>query len=258
MRMHAAGYIALIAVFSLGLVCLTQAAFSAGASPDSAIRAAARQNRYIFITFYKPNDDASERMLASVQTIRGRLAGRADFVSVDMSNAANRSVITRFDANRSPIPLTVVVAPNGAVTAGYPRSIDANGDFSRVFVSHGQADVLKALQAGKIAVVCVQNGSTRYNHECAANADALKADPRIGNAVVIVRINSADRTEAGFLRQNNITTGSGEAQLVVFAPPGRIVGTFAGNAPQATVVANVQRSLGGGCCNGHCGPNGCH
>jgi len=258
MRMHAVRYMVLITMVVLGLVGMTYTAFSADASANSAIRTAARQNRYIFVTFYRPNDGASQQMLAVVQTIQGKLANRADFVSVDMTNTANRSVITRFGADRSPVPLTIVVAPNGAVTAGYPRTIDANGDFTRVFVSRGQADVLKVLQAGKLAVVCVQNGSTHYNHECAANASALKADSRFGSAVVIVRINPADREEAGFLQQNNINTGSGEAQLVVFAPPGRIIGTFTGNTLQATVVANVQRSLGGGCCNGHCGPNGCH
>ncbi len=79
-------------------------------------------------------------MLASVNAIQGRLANRADFTTVSMGDPANRAVITRFGADRSPIPLTIVVAPNGAVTAGFPQVLNANADFSSVFVSHGLAD----------------------------------------------------------------------------------------------------------------------
>ena len=258
MQMKVTGYLAIAAIFVVCLLGAAQTARTANATADAAIRAAARHNRYVFITFYKQNDGASARMLAAVSTMQGKLAGRADFVNVDVNDPANRQVVTRFSADRSPIPLTIVVAPNGAVTAGFPREINANANFSNVFVSQGQAAVLKVMQERRLAVVCLQNANTRYNRECMATANALKKDQRIGSAVTIVKIDPADQAEAKFLRQCNIKLNSPNAQLVVFAPPGRVIGTFDGGAPQNTVIATLLQSLRGGCCSGgQCGPGGC-
>ncbi len=255
MRKHTFGYFVTIAICMVCLVIAAQTVFAASPA-DTAIRTAAKHQRYAFVTFYKPNDGASERMLASVKSIEGKLADRADFISVDMSNPANRPVISRYGADRSPMPLTIVVAPNGAVTAGFPTAINADADFSSVFASPGLAAVLKVMQENRLAVVCLRNAKTSYNSECMANANALRGNQRFGSAVTIVKIDPADPAEAKFMQQAKINAGSPNAQIVVFASPGRVVGTFDGNTPPATISASLLQSLGGGC-NGHCGPGGC-
>lgn len=232
-------------------------ATAAASSADNAIRTAARQNRYIFITFYKQNDRASAAMLTSVQTLQGRLANRADFIRVDVNAQDNRAVVARFSANRSPIPLTIVVAPNGAVTAGYPREINANADFSSVFVSAGNAAVLKVLQGNKLAVACLLCSRTRYNNECVATANGIAADPRLGGAAEVVKINIADRAEAKFIQQCSVDGNCTNSQIVVFAPSGKVMGRFDGNTPKDAAMTSLLRTLGGGCSGGQCGPGGC-
>lgn len=257
MGTHWRRYFALVAVCVVGLACLATAAQAVG-SAERAIRTAAQQRRYIFVTFYKPNDSASNAMLNAVKTIQGKLANRADFVSVNVSDPANRQLVARYSINRSPIPITMVLAPNGAITAGYPRTLNANADFSSAFVSEGEADVLKVLQAGKLAVVCLQSPQTKYNSECMATANGVKADRRLGGAAVVVKMNPADPAEAKFLRKSGINPNAANAQIVVFAPSGKVVATFDGNMPQDKVMTSLLRALGGGCSGGSCGPNGCN
>lgn len=243
-------------ILALTAICTMLAVTVEASLAENAIRAAAKKSRYVFVTFYKANDSASKQMLADVKSIKSKFANRADFVSVDVAGKANREVVSRYGADRSRIPLTIVAAPNGAVTAGYPGQIDRS-KLSSAFVSDGTAAVLKVMQNRKLAVVCLQGSKTKHNKECLATARGLKSDSRLGGAVEIVTIDPSDRSESKLLKQLGINGKSSNAQLVVLAPPGKTVGKFDGSAKKDTVVASLMKSLSGGCGGGSCGPGSC-
>ena len=223
------------------------------ASPENAaISAAAKQNRYVFVTFYRKDDGASKKMQTAMKTAQGKLSHRASFVSVDVDDPVVQEVVSRYGADRSPIPLTLVVAPNGAITASYPNEIK-NADFSNAFVSSGMAGVIKAMQGQKLAVVCVQSPRTRHNKESLAAARKLASAQEFAGATQLVQINSADRGEAKLLKQLQVNASSPEAQVVVVAPPGKVAGKFIGVVPTETMVATVTQACGPG---GSCGPSG--
>jgi len=219
---------------------------------ETAIRAAARKNRYVFVTFYRESDEASSKMRAVVKAAQRTYARRASFVSVDVDDPVHQDVVSRYGADRSPIPLTLAVAPNGAVTAGFPNEVKST-DFPRAFVSDGMADVVKAMQNQKLAVLCVQGPRARHNKETLAAARKLAAAPELAGATQLVRVNSADRREAKLLQQLKVNAGSPEAQIVVIAPPGKVAGKFSGPVPTETMVASVTQACGPG---GSCGPSG--
>ena len=223
------------------------------ASPaNAAIGAAAKQNRYVFVTFYRKNDPASDKMQAAMKPVKANLSHRASFVSVDVDDSAQQDVVSRYGADRSPIPLTLVVAPNGAVTAGYPNEMKST-DFSRAFVSNGMASVVKAMQDQKFAVVCVQNARTRHNKESLASARKLASAQQFAGATQIVQINPADRGEARLLKQLRVDTSSPEAAVVVISPPGKVAGKLSGAVSTETMVATVSQACAPG---GSCGPSG--
>lgn len=224
---------------------------------NAAISAAAKQNRYVFVTFYRKDDAASKKMQAAMKPVQAKLSRRASFVSVDIDDPVQQEVVSRYGADRSPIPLTLVVAPNGAVTAGFPTEIKKT-DFSDAFVSDGMASVLKVLQAKKLAAVCVQGSRTKNNKKNLATADELKAAPELGGAVEIVKIDPSDRAEAKFMKECQVDTRSTDAQLLLLAPPGKLVGKFTSADTKDTIMASLKSALGGGGCGGgSCGPSGC-
>lgn len=249
--------LAAMATVIIGTACAVLSTATAAGTADNAIKAAAKKSRYAFVTFYKNNDSSSREMLADVKSIQKKLASRADFVSVDISGKGDREVVARYGADRSPVPLTIVIAPNGAITAGFPREIKKT-DFSDVFVSDGTAAVLKVMQSRKIAAVCLESSRTKYNKECSATARGVKSDSRLGGAVEVVTIDPSDRSESKLLKQWGVSDSSANAQLVVIAPPGRVVGKFDGSNPKGAVMASLMKSLSGGCGGGSCGPGGCN
>jgi len=156
---------------------------------------------------------------------------------------------------RAPIPLTIVLAPNGAVTAGFAQTIKKT-DFSSVFVSKGKAEVLKTLQYQKMAVICVQNAKTKHNKESLAAAQGVTADPQFSGASRIVRIDPKDPAESSFLHALKVNTAFHEAQVVIIAPSGSVVARFSGAVSADKVVAKLTGYEGSGCASGCCGPVG--
>lgn len=224
---------------------------------ESAIRAAAKQQRYAVVTFYKKNDPASTKMLSDAKSLQAKYSKRAGFISVDAGNAAHKELMVRYRVDRSPMPLTVVVAPNGALTAGLPKEI-SDGDLSGAFVSSGMAGVLKALQSGKMAAVCLQTPKTKHNKESLSAAQGLSKLDAFRGAVDVVKVDPSDRSEAKLIQKCLVDGASDEAQIVVIAPPGRVVGMFDGNATTESISASLTASLAKsprtGC---GCGPGGC-
>ena len=219
---------------------------------ETAISAAAKRNRYVFVTFYRKGDDASKSMQAALKPVRGKLSHRTDFVSVDVDDPAQQEVVSRYGADRSPIPLTLVIAPNGAITAGYPNEVKKS-DFSSAFVSNGMASVLRILQDQKLAVVCIQNSRTSHSRESLAAARGLASAQGFAGGTEIVRINPADSREVKLLRQLQVSANPSEAQVIVIAPPGKVAGKFSGAVSTETMVASVSQACGPG---GSCGPSG--
>jgi len=82
----------------LTLIAMTIVAMTAGraapaakaAQAETVIQAAAKQGRYVFVTFYKKNDAASAKMLGDAKKIQGKLSSRASFVTADVRSSATR------------------------------------------------------------------------------------------------------------------------------------------------------------------------
>lgn len=224
---------------------------------ETAIQAAAKQGRYAVVTFYKQNDTASTKMLEEAKKLQPNCSSRANFVIADVGNPVHKEIITKYGADRAPMPLTLVIAPNGAVTAGYPNAINKT-DISDAFVSNGMANVLKALQDGKLAAVCVQSSKTKLNKESLAAAEGLKYGAQFQGAVEIVKIDLSDSSETKLIQTFKMDANTENAQLVIIAPPGRIIGTFDGTATTDSITATLTKALSGGTCgSGGCGSGGC-
>jgi len=193
-------------------------------------------------------------MLATVKSVQGKLSARASFTTADVGNPVHKVLINRYGVDRAPMPLTLVLAPNGAVTGGFPKEVKPT-DFSDVFVSNGMADVLKALQNGKLAAVCLQNGRTKYNKESLGAAQGMGADSRLSGRVEVIKIDPADRAESKFLQQCKVNTGSANSQVMLLVPPGKMLGVFDGNTTKDKLMASLQSALSS--CGSGCGPSGC-
>ena len=225
-------------------MCTDGAAYAAAkqTSAEAAIKAAAAKHRYVVVTFYKKSDAASDWALEAVRSSKAKLSARADFATADVGSQANQALLKRYGLNAATVPITLVIAPNGAVTGGISGRAEPD-KVKAAFVSDGMANVLKVLQSGKIVLVCVQNGKTKLSKESLKAATAFKADSRLPGAVDIVKIDPSNRAEAKFLGLCKVDPKGPNAQIVMIAPSGMIVGRFPGQTTKDTMYASLQTAL---------------
>ena len=218
-----------------------------------AIDAAARSDKYLFIFFWKADDVQSRTMRGVFQPAMKKWADSTDSIEVNIMDSNERPLVDKFGVSRSPMPLVVALAPNGAITKGLPVKFDEN-QLRDGFVSLGTSKCLKCLQDRKLVLLCIQNEKTQFTQVAMNAARSFKADARYAKTSEIVSLNPEDQNEATFLKSLKVDPRTSQAVTVLLAPPGKPVASFVGAVTKDQIVAKVQA---GPCADGKCGPGGC-
>lgn len=222
----------------------------------AAIDSAARNGKHLFIFFWKANDEQSRAMYGVFQSAMSKWAESADSAGVQITDPDEKPIVDKFDLSRAPMPMVLALAPNGAVTKGFPIKFDEE-TLQEGFVSPCTAKCLKALQDRKLVLLCIQNQRTQFTQVAMSAAQSFKADARFASATEIVIVNPEDRAEAVLLRDLQVDARTPQAVTVILAPPGQPIATFAGALTKEQIVAKVASAKSGPCADGKCGPGGC-
>jgi hypothetical protein len=227
---------------------------SAAVSPGQmALDAAAREKKYLFVLFWKQNDVESQTAWQTLHKTVARYEGRARAAQVNITSAAEKALVDRFGLSRSPMPLVLAIAPNGAITGGFPLKVTEQ-DVAGAFVSPGTASCLKATQERKLVLLCVQPASARGTP---AGVSDFKADPQYGPATEVVTVRADDAAEASLFQRLQLRP-NGTVLTALLVPPGNLLGSFEGAVSKQQLVEKLSASQAGGCCpGGKCGPGGC-
>lgn len=242
------------------LIMLSLGSHSLFAQPEgfTAIQNAANENRYLFIFFYKDQSEKTLQMQKIFDQAMQKLHEQANFIKVKANDPSEKPLIDKFNLKRSPMPLVLVLAPNGCIVGGFP-SVFTEQQLTDSFVSAGSASCLKALQDRKLVILCLQNGRTKNNESALEGVRDFKADPRFASATEIVVIDPSDTQEHKFLKQLSLDGQSPQAMTILISPPAEVVGKYEGPLTKAQLMADLQRATSGccpeGCCpGGRCGP----
>jgi hypothetical protein len=217
----------------------------------------ARQNKkYLFALFWKEKDEQAAALKSVFERAVAKVADRADSVVVDVTEPAEGPIVDKFELDRAPMPLVLVLAPNGAITGGFPKKFEEK-DLLDAFATPCCERCMKALQDKKLVFVCVQNEATTSNAAAMQGVRDFQADPQYREVTEVVTLNPADKAEAPFLADLKISSKTADAVTALLAPPGAVVAQFKGQTTKKDLVASLQKSSSGCCPGGSCGPEGC-
>ena len=218
-----------------------------------AMNAAARDGKYLFLFFWK-NDDAQSRTMRGVfQSAMSKWADSSNSIDVQVTDPNERPLVKKFGLSRAPMPMVLALAPNGAVTKGFPVKFSEN-QLREGFVSPGTAGCLKALQDQKLVLLCIQNEQIPSAQVAMTAAQSFKADARYAKTTEIVTLNPQDPSEAGFLQDLKVDPRTSQAVTVVLAPPGNPVASFVGDVTKDQIIAKVTSAQSSCCPGGTCCP----
>ena len=221
-----------------------------------AIKRAADAGKYLFVFFSKTDDDQTLAMRKVFDKAMEKVSDRAQGTAVKIPDASEKDIVKKFDLSRAPMPLVLAIAPNGAITGGFPTKFEEK-QLLDAFTTPSTEKVMKSLQEGKLVFVCVQNAKTKSNDAAMQGVRDFKADAKFASATEIVTLDPADKKEAGFLTDLKVSPDTAEATTVFVAPPGTSLGKFEGATKKDALVEVLSKANTGGCGPGGCGPGGC-
>lgn len=131
-----------LAVLGVTSLTLAQAPATTFTPTQEAIQNAARQDKYNYILFWKQEDAATQAMRQAVQTCSSSNTGKARVYAVQITDPIEKPVVDQFGVSGSPLPLVLAVAPNGAVTGGFPQKV-TDAQLAGALVSPSMAASLK-------------------------------------------------------------------------------------------------------------------
>jgi hypothetical protein len=211
---------------------------------EATLDQAAADGKYTFLVFYKTNDAATQAMAA---TLKEGLASRTETAVgayVQVGQPAEKALVDRFDVSRAPMPMTIAVAPNGAITGMFAQKLTAEG-IENAFVTPTMTNCMKSLQAGKLVFVSVY-GSAKA--PAPASLKDFQTDPHFKDRLVTFSLLAADPAEAKFLKQMQIDAAKATGTTtVLLAPPGVLVGKFDAFTSKDDIAAALAKA--GKCCD---------
>ena len=225
-RKHSAIALSLLAALGLCLTAqmgradspTTKAGTTAASPGTKAIETAAKNNKYLFIFFLQEQNEQTNAMYGVFQTATKKLADRADAISINVADPAEKPIVDKFGVRGSPMPLVLAIAPNGAATRAFPESFN-EAQLQQAFVTPCQAKCMKAIQDRHSILLCVQNDKTQFSKEAMQGVEAFKADPKYTKGTEIVMLNPADNAEQPFLKALQVDPQTATAVTLLVTPP---------------------------------------
>lgn len=223
--------------------CLfTPTAVHAQSSGQSSLADAAKQQKFAFILFYRANDATTQAMY---KVLNAELARRnnAAFVPVNITDPQEKAVVDQFDASRTPMPAVMAVAPNGAITGVFAKTL-APAQVDAAIVTPAQTRCMRALQDKKLVLLCVQPTGSQ---QVPVGVQQFKADKLNVNRTHLVSLQAGDPAEAKFLQQLKVRPDTRTTVTAFMAPPGVLLGTF--NDRVTPTVLMTKLAAAGQCCD---------
>ncbi|MFI5343544.1 MAG: hypothetical protein ACHQUC_04915 [Chlamydiales bacterium] len=227
--------------------------------PDSgmmAIEQAAKEDKHLFVFFYKEQNERTKRMERVFDEFQTSSGEKARFIKINSTIPNAKPMLEKFNLNRSPMPFVLVLAPNGAVTGAYTASFTEQ-ELADSFSSQGMASCLKALQDNKLVFLCFQNQNTAGNEAALKGVSDFKADSRFGATTEMVLIDPLNIEERKFLNQLSVEPQLTQAATILIAPPAETIGRYHGATYKEQFISDLQKAVSGCCGSGGCCPGGC-
>lgn len=219
----------------------------------SALRRAAEGKQYLFAFVYEQEDEETRAARKAFEAAVAKVTPAAKSVRVDRSLPEEKEMVEKFGLQTAPVPLVLAIAPNGAVTGSIKAGELTEVRLQGAVASPGLQQILKAVQEGRLALVCLQNDRTKDNDAAMKGVKEVKADEQFSEWTEVIKLDPSDPKEARLVAQLKVEPTTKKAATVVVAPPGVMVTRMDGATTKKSLKAALQKAAEGcsgspGCC----------
>jgi hypothetical protein len=221
---------------------------------QEALNASQKTDDFLVVIFYDQKNDLFNTMDQTITKFQKESKEKIRVFHAAVKDKAESEIVKKYQIDRAKLPLTLVFAPNGAITGGFEQKVTTE-QLKKTLVPELVAKIIKAVRERKVAVVVLENSKTRFNAESSRVADEFANDPQLKGKVEIIQGNPDDPKIQEFLAQVDIKKPVSTSTLVLLAPPGgAIMGTFSGDRVTKDDLITALTPPSSGCGSGGCSP----
>jgi hypothetical protein len=194
------------------------------------------------------------KMLSEVKEMAGKAQKKypkSEVITLDRTDKANAALVTKYGLSGAPLPLILVMAPNGVVGGGLQLK-DANPEeLVGLVPTKMQAQALLAFSEGKSAYIVLYKKSMK--DKASAVAECYKAAAGISGKAVVVDVDLDDKSEAEFLSLLKPEMTATSTHVLVFNGKGQFTDEFTAPIQSSALIAASKKVIKSGCAPGACG-----
>lgn len=184
---------------------------------QSTLAQSAQSRKYTFIIFSRDNSETTRAFYQQTQAGLAAHGEKATITTANVDSPVERVLVEKLGIARAPMPMAVVIAPNGAVTGLFPRAITPE-QIAAAIVPPTMMRCMKELQDQKLVFVCL----TRTDRvDVPEGVKLVQQLPQYQGRISLVGMRLDDPAEARFYQQMKVNPDQiNGPYAVLIAPPG--------------------------------------
>ncbi len=215
---------------------------------------AAASGKTVFVLVTEPGAAGSEEARSLVGQVMAKVPS-SQLVEVNRADAANAAFIAQYRLLAAPVPLVIVIAPNGALGGGMPTAQATTELIAKLVPTPKKAEALKALQSGKaVFVTASRKGMAEEGGVMSACAAACG---QMAGKSAALQLDMDDPSEQVFMQELKLNPQATQPITVVINTQGQITGAFNGPVEVGSLVQAATKKAGGCCPGGATSSAGC-
>lgn len=210
---------------------------------ELAFKQASAAGKHLFIFFFDEDNETTRTARKAIDEVLAKMADVAQQIVIKKDSPEEIVLVTKYGIDTAPMPLVLVLAPNGAVTLGCLGQNITEERLRAGIASPAQQQCLKALEDKKVVILCALGKGVADDAAELKGIRDFKADPK-NASVEVVRLDPKDGKETGFVNQLKIDPEV-EMTTLVLAPPRALLKRFNGEVTKEGLTAALKTAAPG-------------
>jgi hypothetical protein len=221
----------------------------------AAFMAATSAQKHLFMYFYAPgkNDPKVHKLFVSAMQ---KLGGAAQSVEINIKDKTETALVQKFRLEQAPLPLVLVIAPNGAIVGGYPNGRITEDVLMGSLASPCFQRCLRGLQENKIILLCAYpSDPTKPGPQIPKGVLDFYSDPKYQPTTKIITLDPSNMAEKRLIGLLHLDPSSKEMTTCILAH-GSMVASLPGAVKKKDIVDALTKSSSPRMPGGPGGPGG--
>jgi hypothetical protein len=219
----------------------------ANASVQGDLDKASKAGKTVFLVVTDPGIAGTDKVVDVAKKAQ-TLCEQSTVIQMNRSDAENAEFVTKNRLTGAPLPLILVIASNGIISAGFTSDKATPEALAKAVPSPKKAEVQKYMSQG-LSVFIVVTKKTMPTKDNVMNT-CQQACIEMENNAKMIEISLDDPKEQKFLTELKVNMAATEPMTYVINSKGQITGTYNDDVNATTLVASAKKVAASGCCPG--------